>query len=180
MLLPHNFNLPFNIIRCSYGILGVKNLAVSKKFYTEAIGLIETETTSDATYLRCLEERQHHSFVLIQDERLNSSTSEIQPPKCYGLGFKVSKEEDLDALKVHFEGLNLSVKWISRYAQGRTLAAKTPQGIPLEFYFQMEKAERMLQKYRKVVVRNDLTTLIVFRTIYKEVMHFLYKNWVFA
>jgi catechol 2,3-dioxygenase len=147
MLLPHNFNLPFNIIRCSYGILGVKNLAVSKKFYTEAIGLIETETTSDATYLRCLEERQHHSFVLIQDERLNSSTSEIQPPKCYGLGFKVSKEEDLDALKVHFEGLNLSVKWISRYAQGRTLAAKTPQGIPLEFYFQMEKAERMLQKY---------------------------------
>jgi catechol 2,3-dioxygenase len=137
MLIPHNFNLPFNIIRCSYGILGVKNLAISKKFYTEAIGLIETETTSDAAYLRCLEERQHHSFVLQQSDK----------PMVYGLGFKVSKEEDLDALKIHFEGLNLSANWIFRYAQGRTLAAKTPQGIPLEFYFQMEKAERMLQKY---------------------------------
>ncbi len=137
MLVPHNFSLPFNILRCSYGILGVKDLAVSKKFYADIIGLIETETTDNAAYLRCLEERQHHSFVLQKSDE----------PNVKGLGFKVSKEEDLDALKSHFEALNLSATWVSRYAQGRTLAAKTPQGIPLEFYFKMEKTERMLQQY---------------------------------
>jgi catechol 2,3-dioxygenase len=88
-LIENNFDLPFNIIRCSYGILGVKDLDASKKFYTEAIGLIETETTADAAYLRCLEERQHHSFVLQKSEEAI----------VYGLGFKVSKEADLDALK---------------------------------------------------------------------------------
>lgn len=137
MLIPHNFSLPFNILRCSYGILGVKDLAVSKKFYADIIGLIETETTDNAAYLRCLEERQHHSFVLQKSDE----------PNVKGLGFKVSKEEDLDALKSHFEALDLPATWVSRYAQGRTLAAKTPQGIPLEFYFTMEKAERMLQQY---------------------------------
>jgi catechol 2,3-dioxygenase len=137
MVIPHNFDLPFNILRCSYGILGVQNLDTSSKFYTEIIGLIETETTSNAVYLRCLEERQHHSFVLQQ-----SNT-----PSVFGLGFKVSKESDLDALKKHFQKLDLPTEWVKRHAQGRTLFAKTPQGIPLEFYFEMEKAERMLQKY---------------------------------
>jgi catechol 2,3-dioxygenase len=136
-VIANNFDLPFNIIRCSYGILGVKDLDASKKFYTEAIGLIETETTADAAYLRCLEERQHHSFVLQKsDEAI-----------VYGLGFKVSKEADLDALKKHFKKLDLPTRWVKRYAQGRTLATHTPHGIPLEFYFEMNKEPRILQKY---------------------------------
>jgi catechol 2,3-dioxygenase len=136
-IIKHNFDLPFNIIRCSYGILGVTNLAASKKFYADTIGLVETETTEDAVYLRCLEERQHHSFVLQK-----SAEAAV-----LGLGFKVSKESDLDAMKIHLENLGIKTKWVKRYAQGRTLFIHSPQGIPLEFYFEMEKAERLLQKY---------------------------------
>ncbi|MDZ7878618.1 MAG: 3,4-dihydroxyphenylacetate 2,3-dioxygenase [Saprospiraceae bacterium] len=136
-VIQHNFNLPFNIIRCSYGILGVKDLAASRHFYADTIGLIETETTENAIYLRCLEERQHHSFVLKQSDT----------PSVLGLGFKVSKESDLTALKKHLEKLGLTTKWVKRYAQGKTLFTRSEQGIPLEFYFEMDKVERVLQKY---------------------------------
>ena len=99
--------------------------------------MIETETTKDAVYLRCLEERQHHSFVLEQ-----SAEAVVK-----ALGFKVAFEKDLDALKTHLDNLGVENTWVKRYAQGRTLQAKTPQGMILEFYFAMDKAERLLQKY---------------------------------
>ena len=65
----------------------------------------------------------------------------------YALGFKVSSEADLDALHSHFAALKLPATWVTKHAQGRTLQAKTPQGIPLEFYYNMDAAERMLQQY---------------------------------
>ncbi len=136
-LIANNFDLPFNIVRCAYGILGVKDLEVSKKYYT-TLGLIETETTEDSVYLRCLEERWHHSYVL---------TTSVEAGIVSGLGFKVSKESDLDALQNHFENLNLATKFIIRHGQGRTLSAISPQGFPLEFYYTMDAAPRMLQQY---------------------------------
>ena len=101
-IINHNFDLPFNIIRCSYGILGVKDLEASKKFYADIVGLVETETINDAVYLRCLEERHHHSFVLQKSDE----------SVVFGLGFKVSKESDLDALKTHLENLGLTTEWV--------------------------------------------------------------------
>lgn len=136
-LIANNFNLPFNILRCSYGVLGVKDLDVSRKFYADTLGLIETETTEDSVYLRCLEERQHHSFVLVK-----SDVSDVK-----ALGFKVAFEHDLDALKTHLDNLGIENAWTTRHGQGRILWSKTPQGMLLEFYFEMDKAERMLQQY---------------------------------
>ncbi len=61
-------NPPSNIIRMSHIELGVTDLDVSRTFYTEILGLIETEQVGDSIYLRCLEERNHHSFVLTKTD----------------------------------------------------------------------------------------------------------------
>jgi catechol 2,3-dioxygenase len=130
-------NPPFNIVRMSHIELGVTDLEASRKFYVDTLGLIETEQVSDSLYLRGLEERNHHSFVLTKMDR----------PVVRRLGFKVSGENDLDLIERHCGGLGLSTNWVEQYAQGRTLRVRDPVGIPLEFCYRFEQVERKLQKY---------------------------------
>ena len=54
------FHPTFNITRASHVVMTVRDLAASKHFYTELIGLIVTEENSDTVYLRGLEEACHH------------------------------------------------------------------------------------------------------------------------
>ena len=55
----HIFNPPFNIVRCSHVMLGVKDLARSRAFYADTLGLHVEDATPDTLYLRGVEERQH-------------------------------------------------------------------------------------------------------------------------
>jgi catechol 2,3-dioxygenase len=127
----------FNIVRLSHIELGVTDLAVSKQFYVNTLGLIVTEELNDRIYLRCLEERNHHSFILRQ----------VDKPRVFVMGYKVASEEHLDILASHLETLNLTVTWVETYAQGRTLRTEDPMGMPLEFYVSMEQVDRRLQHY---------------------------------
>jgi catechol 2,3-dioxygenase len=136
-LIKNNFTLPFNITRCSYTELGVKDLTASRKFYVDTLGFVLTEQTADALYLRGLEERNHHSIIL----RLSETSTVL------GMGFRVSSHPDLDQLHDHFKKLKLPVEWVLKYAQGRTLKAKTPEGILLEFHADMKQVPCLLQKY---------------------------------
>ncbi len=136
-LIPHNFSLPFNILRCSHVELGVTDLDASRRFYVDTLGLIETERTHNTLYLRGLEEQNHHSFVLRQSDA----------PRVYALGFKVAFEEELDALHEHLDGLGLDTEWIERHAEARTLMTASPQGIPLTFYAHMDHVPDMLRSY---------------------------------
>ena len=133
----HIFDPPFNIVRCSHVTLGVTDLARSRAFHEGIFGLHVTEATSDAIYLRGLEERQHHSLVL----------RKAKTPEAQHLGFKVGSEEDLDKA-VHFcKAKGLRHAFVERLHQGRTLIFTDPYGLPIELYADMEKAELLLQKY---------------------------------
>jgi catechol 2,3-dioxygenase len=132
-----NTRPPFNIIRLSHIELGVTDLARSAEFYTEMLGLVETERTEGAVYLRGIEERNHHSFVL----------TKTPEPVVKRLGYKLASEDDLDQAQVYFEGAGLEHAWVARHAQGRTLHARDPFGVPLELYFRMDSVERKLQAY---------------------------------
>src|SRR5437773_1126625 len=90
-----------------------------------------------ALYLRALEERQHHSLVLMKS----------RSAEAHHLGFKVGSEEDLDKAARFFKGKGLRHAFAELPYQGRTLQAVDPFGMPMEFYFAMEKRERLLQKY---------------------------------
>ena len=130
-------NPPFNIVRLSHIELGVANLAASRRFYVDTLGLLETEQVGGSLYLRGLEERNHHSFVL----------TEANPGQAKRLGFKVFSEQDLKLLAGHCAALGLPTQWVEPYAQGPTLQTRDPLGTPLEFYYRMTQVERNLQKY---------------------------------
>ena len=130
-------NPPFNIVRMSHIELGVRDLNASRQFYVDTLGLIETAQVGRSVYLRGLEERNHHSFVLTE-----SDTADVRR-----LGFKVSCEADLDQIKSLFDSRGLATTWTEPYGQGRSLLARDPLGIPLEFCYEFTQVKRNLQQY---------------------------------
>ena len=128
---------PFNIVRMSHIELGVSDLEASRKFYVDLLGLIETEQVGDSLYLRCLEERNHHSFVLTQSKKADVKR----------LGFKVGSEGDLEKIEALFVGKGLATEWREPHGQGRSLLVRDPFGMPIEFCYHFEQVERSLQKY---------------------------------
>jgi len=88
-------------------------------------------------YLRAMEERCHHSLIL----RTGSAAD------CAYLSFRVAGEEDIDKAAAHFERGGRATSFVERPFQGRTLRLEDPHGVPLEFYFKMERLPSIHQKY---------------------------------
>ena len=127
----------FNIVRLSHVDYRVTDLAKSRAFYVDTLGLQVTEETDEIIYLRAMEERGHHCIALHQ-----SKTADVR-----GLSFKVFAEQDLDAAETWFKARNLPCDWVERPHQGRTLRTQDPWGIPLEFYTKMDRVAPLTQKY---------------------------------
>lgn len=138
MPLPkHIFDPPFNVVRCSHAVLAVRDLDASRAFYERTVGLHVEHADGDALYFRAMEERNHHSLVLKRGAQ----------PIAERVGFKVGSEEDLDRAFAFFSQRQLPAQFVEVPFQGRTLHAADAQGNPLEFYFKMDQAERILQQY---------------------------------
>ena len=133
----HIFDPPFNIVRCSHVTYGVTDLARSKAFYADTLGLVVEDESPHALYLRGVEERQHHSIVL----------EKSSVPVAHTVGFKVGSEEDLDKAAHFLKSKGLAHGFVEPPYQGRTLKAVDPFGMPIELFFSMEKREILLQKY---------------------------------
>jgi catechol 2,3-dioxygenase len=128
---------PFNIVRASHIELGVRDLARSRAFYVDCLGLLVTSESEDALFLRGVEERNHHSIVLRRSRE----------PAAHALGFKIASEEDLDRAAFWFGRKNLPVSFPELPYQGRTLRTADVMGMPLDLYFRMDQSQSMLQKY---------------------------------
>src|ERR1700693_1738634 len=89
-----NPNAPFNVTRASHAVLTVKDLGASRAFYVDAIGLVVSDETKDALYLRGVEEACHHSLVLRRTDA---------PPVCERVGLRVYTEDDLEKAKLWFD-----------------------------------------------------------------------------
>ncbi len=59
-----NLYPPFNIVRLSHVELAVTDLAASRAFYVDTLGLQVTDEDDETLYLRAMEERGHHCLVL--------------------------------------------------------------------------------------------------------------------
>lgn len=134
---PINFSPPFNIVRLSHMEWVVSDLAYSKAYYVDLVGYHLEEETSDTLYLRGMEELNHHSLILTKGKN----------PHVKRIAFKLFSEIDVDRAYVYFDRLGLPVEWVEKPFQGRTLHTTDPFGIPLEFYYQMDRADDILQKY---------------------------------
>jgi catechol 2,3-dioxygenase len=128
---------PFNIVRASHVELAVRDLGASRAFYVDCLGYLVTDAAGDALYLRGVEERNHHSIVLRRSQEIGVDA----------LGFKLASEEDLDRAAFWFARNGLPTSFPELAYQGRTLRTADPLGMPLDFYFRMDQAELMLQRY---------------------------------
>jgi catechol 2,3-dioxygenase len=131
------FDPPFNVVRSSHVELGVRDLGRSRAFYVDCLGLLVSDETDDALYLRGLEERNHHSIVLRRSRE----------PDVQALGFKLASEEDLDRAAFWFGRRNLPTSFPDLPHQGRTLRTADVFGMPLDLYAQMDHTACMLQQY---------------------------------
>ena len=139
MPLPKNVLYPpFNVIRLSHIELSVKDLSASKAFYVDTLGFQITEKNSEYLYLRGMEERGHHCLILKKNPN----------PSCNVLGFKVFSEEELDKAARYFLKNNFKIEWVERPFQGKTLLTKDKDGIPIEFYYKMDRLPTIHQKYK--------------------------------
>lgn len=132
-----NLYPPFNIVRLSHVELGVADLAASRAFYAETLGLQVTHEDSGTISFRAMEERGHHCIMLKQSRE----------PAAHVLGFKLYDEPDLDKAEHWFRSQGLPTRWVEQPWQGRTLRTADNLGIPLEFYAQMERLPPIHQKY---------------------------------
>lgn len=137
MPLPQ-FNLypAFNTVRLSHVEFIVKDLAASRAFYADLLGLQVTDEDSDTIYLRAMEERGHHCMILRKGE-----TSAVSY-----LAMKVYAEEELDKAMIYFDAKGRKTEWVERPYQGRTLRTYDNFGIPLEFYYKMDRLAPIHQK----------------------------------
>lgn len=129
---------PFNIVRLSHVELNVTDLAWSRAFYVDTLGLQVTHEEAGHIHLRAMEERGHHCLILREAEAGSVGV----------LGFKVWDEADLDKAEAWFRGKGLPTAWAERPFMGRVLATRDPWGAPLEFYAKMDRLPPVHQHYR--------------------------------
>lgn len=133
------YDPPFRITRASHAVLAVRDLKASRAFYTDVAGLVVTVETSDALYLRGIEEACHHSLVL----RKGTAA------ECSRIGLRVLSETDLDRAFDWLGSNGRDPRWVEVQLQGRTLHFSDPVGTPIELCAQMPVAPRMLTHFSK-------------------------------
>ncbi|OYX43151.1 MAG: 3,4-dihydroxyphenylacetate 2,3-dioxygenase [Rhodobacterales bacterium 32-67-9] len=132
-----NLYPPFNIIRLSHAVFGVTDMAASRAFYVDTLGLQVTDEDENHIFLRAMEERGHHSLVLVKSPGSNVRS----------LAFKLYDEAELDKAAVWFAAQGHATSWVERPYQGRTLRTHDCFGMPIELYFRMDRLAPVHQKY---------------------------------
>jgi catechol 2,3-dioxygenase len=136
-LPPTVFDPSFRITRASHVVLTVRDLAASRAFYSDVIGLVLTAELGDVLYFRGIEEGCHHSLVLRKG----------MEPLCARLGMRVLTEDDLDRAKSFFDSKGCASHWVEVPNQGRTLHAVDVTGVPLELCARMTAVPRMITNF---------------------------------
>lgn len=128
---------PFNVTRASHVVLNVRDLAASKRFYTELVGLVISDEDDATVWLRGLEERAHHSLVLHKSHDLS----------CQRIGMRVASDTDIYQAQEVFARQGRKTELLESPFQGLTLVVNDDAGVPLELCADMTACERMLKHY---------------------------------
>ena len=55
------------VLKLGYLEVRVKDLAVARQYYTQVLGLQETDHVGGKLYLKAWDEQEHHQLVLVED-----------------------------------------------------------------------------------------------------------------
>ncbi|PRX51410.1 3,4-dihydroxyphenylacetate 2,3-dioxygenase [Prauserella shujinwangii] len=131
---------PPDIVRAAYGELVVTDLAASREFYVDILGLTVTAEDDDTVYLRSLEEFIHHNLVLRKGPVAALAA----------LAFRVRSRQDVDRAEAYYQALGCRTE---RRADGWTRGVRDavrvtdPLGFPYEFFHEVDHVERLAWRY---------------------------------
>lgn len=129
-----------DILRCAYMEIVVTDLAVSREFYVDVLGLVVTAEDDNAVWLRTAEEFIHHNVVLHQGPVAAVAA----------FAYRVRAPEDLDKAVAFYSELGCRVE---RRADGFTqgigdsVRVEDPLGFPCEFFYEVKHVERLAWRY---------------------------------
>lgn len=131
---------PFDVLRAAHVELLVTDLAASREFYVDRLGLVVTEEGPDGIYLRGYEDRHHHCLSLRQ-----------APGATVGhLAFLVASDEDVRLAADWYRAHGCPVREVAageEPGQGPAVRALDPLGFPVEYFSRMEQVDCLLQEY---------------------------------
>lgn len=130
--------MSFNIVRAGHVEYLVTNLERARKFYVETLGFFETARERNQSFLRCIEERFHHSLVLKESEE----------PGVGHIAFRVASQDELHHIFKFLQESGLKPFWYSdEEGVGKCVRVQDPIGFPIEFYHEMKREEWLLRKF---------------------------------
>src|SRR3989344_4306286 len=92
---------PFSITHLGYVSYFVTDLDEARRFYVDALGLVEVKRTENKIYLGGYEERSKFSFVLEKAEK----------PGLSHIAFHVGESDDLYKIIELYKSQGLPVRW---------------------------------------------------------------------
>ncbi|MEO7122794.1 MAG: 3,4-dihydroxyphenylacetate 2,3-dioxygenase [Lacisediminihabitans sp.] len=150
-----------DILRCAYLDLVVTDLAASRVFYVDVLGLHVTEEDDSAIYLRSTEEFIHHNLVLRQGPIAAVAA----------FSYRVRSAEDLDKAVAFYSELGCRTERREggfTKGIGDSVRVIDPLGFPYEFFFQTDHVERLSWRY-DLHVPGELVRLDHFNQITPDV-----------
>jgi len=141
MLPTANPEPPFAITRASHVRMQVTDLEASRDFYRDVIGLVVTEETDDAVYLRGWEEVAHHSLVLERGAEA----------KALQIGLRVKTDDDIVKAERFCKDAGLVHERVELPHQGPTLRFVDPVGTHMELTSSMSLEKRRHQDFADFV-----------------------------
>jgi catechol 2,3-dioxygenase len=140
MLPKTDLNPPFTMTRASHVTLSVTDLAASRDFYRDVIGLVVTEESPDTVYFRGLEEAAHHSLTLVNTD------GEALAQR---VGFRVRTDDDIDRAEHWFATHDVPHRRVAVDHQGPTLQFEDAVGTHMELTSSMDVVERKMQTFHE-------------------------------
>ncbi|TFC79451.1 3,4-dihydroxyphenylacetate 2,3-dioxygenase [Cryobacterium sp. TMS1-20-1] len=131
---------PPDILRCAYMDIVVTDLAKSREFYVDILGLVVTEESDTEIYLRSFEEFIHHNLVLRQGPIAAVAA----------MAFRVRSPEDVDLAEAWYQELGCRTERRTEgfvKGIGDSVRVEDPLGFPYEFFYATTHVERLAWRY---------------------------------
>ena len=129
-----------DVLRVAYMEIQVTDLAASREFYVDILGLHVTYEDDKEIYLRSAEEFIHHNLVLKQGDVAAVGA----------FSYRVRSPEDVDKAEAFYTELGCRVE---RRADGfvrgigDSVRVEDPLGFPYEFFYDVDHVERLAWRY---------------------------------
>lgn len=149
-----------DVLRCAYMDLVVTDLAASREFYVDILGLVVTEEDEECIYLRSFEEFIHHNLVLRKGSE----------PAVAAFAFRVRTQADVDKAEAFYAELGCPTRRGS-FTKGvhDAVRVQDPLGFTYEFFYQVDHVERLAWAYDKQGA-GALVRLDHFNQVYPDVV----------